>query len=76
MVFQRSARTVVLLSSAPAAGTVKKLGHDCFHNLLTPWSRVLLEKLTGFQLVKNFPSFYRTRRFITAVTGAPRLSLS
>ena len=23
--------------------------------LLTPWSRVLLEKLTGFQLVKKFP---------------------
>jgi hypothetical protein len=25
--------------------------------LLTPWSRVLLEKLTGFQLVKKFPAF-------------------
>jgi len=24
--------------------------------LLTPWSRVLLEKLTGFQLVKKSPS--------------------
>ena len=24
---------------------------------LTPWSRVLLEKLTGFQLVKKFPAF-------------------
>ena len=34
--------------------------------LLTPWSRVLLEKLTGFQLVKKFPAFYGTRRFITA----------
>ena len=32
--------------------------------LLTPWSRVLLEKLTGFQLVKKFPAFYGTRRFI------------
>jgi hypothetical protein len=28
--------------------------------LLTPWSRVLLEKLTGFQLVKKFPAFYGT----------------
>ena len=28
--------------------------------LLTPWSRVLLEKLTGSQLVKKFPTFYRT----------------
>ena len=25
--------------------------------LLTPWSRVLLEKLTGFQLVNKFPAF-------------------
>ena len=29
--------------------------------LLTPWSRVFLEKLTGFQLVKKFPAFYGTR---------------
>jgi len=29
--------------------------------LLTPWSRVLLEKLTGSQLVKKFPVFYRSR---------------
>jgi hypothetical protein len=28
--------------------------------LLTPWSRVLLEKLTGLQLVKKFPAFYGT----------------
>ena len=34
--------------------------------LLTPWCRVLLEKLTGLQLVKKFPAFYGTRRFITA----------
>jgi len=33
--------------------------------LLTPWSRgVLLEELTGFQLVQKFPAFYATRRFI------------
>jgi hypothetical protein len=34
--------------------------------LLTPWSRVLLEKLTGFQLVKKFAALYGTRKFITA----------
>ena len=45
-------------------------------NFLTPWSRVLLEKLTGFQLVKKFPTFYGTRRFITAFTSARHLSLS
>jgi len=26
--------------------------------LLTPWSKVLLEKLTGSQLDKKFPAFY------------------
>ena len=44
--------------------------------LLTPTSRVLLEKLTGLQLVKKFPAFYGTRRFITAFTSARHLSLS
>jgi len=31
--------------------------------LLTPWSRVLLEKLATLQLVKKFPAFYGTRRY-------------
>jgi len=44
--------------------------------LFTPWSRVLLEKLTGFQLVKKFPTFYDTRKFITAFTSVRHLSLS
>jgi hypothetical protein len=35
--------------------------------LLTPWSRVFLDKLTGYQLVKKFSAFYGTRRFITAL---------
>jgi hypothetical protein len=43
---------------------------------LTPWSRVLLENLTGLQLVKKFSAFYGTRRFITAFTSACHLSLS
>ena len=38
--------------------------------------RVLLEKLTGSQLVKKFPIFYGTRRFITAFTSAHNFSLS
>ena len=42
---------------------------------LTPRSRVL-EKLTGSQLVKKFPAFYATWRFITAFTSAHHLSLS
>ena len=44
--------------------------------LLTPWCRVLLEKLTGLQLFKKFPAFHVTRRFITALTSARHLSLS
>ena len=44
--------------------------------LLTPWSRVLLEKLTGLQLVKKFPAFHGTRMFITALTSVRHLSLS
>ena len=44
--------------------------------LLTPWCRVLLEKLTGLQLVKKFPAFYGTRRFITAFTSFRHPSLS
>jgi len=32
--------------------------------LFTPWSRVLLEKLTSSQLVKKFPALYGSRRFI------------
>jgi len=43
--------------------------------LLTSWSRVCLEQLTGFQLVKKFSAFYGTRRFITAFTSARHLSL-
>ena len=46
------------------------------HQLLTPWCRVLLEKLTGLQLVKKFPAFHGTRRFITALTSVRHVSLS
>jgi hypothetical protein len=37
---------------------------DLLTYLLTPCSRVLLEKPTGSQLVKKFPSFYGTPKFI------------
>ena len=44
--------------------------------LLTPWSRVLLEKLTALQLVNKLPAFHGTRRFITALTSIRQLSIS
>ena len=43
--------------------------------LLTPTSRVLLEKLTGSQLVKGFPAYYGTRRFIIAFTSILHFSI-
>ena len=43
---------------------------------LTPWSRVLLESLTGFQLIERFLAFYGTWMFTTAFTSARHLSLS
>jgi hypothetical protein len=56
--------------------TKQRLNNIVITYLLTPWSRVLPEKLTGLQLVKKFPPFYGTRRFITALTSARHLSLS
>jgi len=44
--------------------------------VLTPCSRLLLEKLTGSQLAKNFPTHYGTWRFITPFTSAWHLTLS
>ena len=37
---------------------------------------LVLEKLTDLQLVKKFPVFHGTRRFITAITSVRHLSLS
>jgi hypothetical protein len=44
--------------------------------LLPLWNRVFLAELTGLLLVKKFPTFYGTRRFIIAVTCARHLSFS
>ena len=51
------------------------LTHLLITYLLTPWSRILLEKLTGSQLIKKFCAFYGTWRFITIFTRAWHLSL-
>jgi hypothetical protein len=44
--------------------------------LLTPWSRVLLENLTGFAASQEIPRIYGTRKFITVLTSARHPSLS
>jgi len=43
--------------------------------IFTQCSRVLREMITGFKVVKNFPAFYGTRKFITAFTTAYNLSI-
>jgi hypothetical protein len=47
-----------------------------FTYLLTPWSRVLLEKLTGSAASQEIPRIFGTRRFLTVLTSARHLSLS
>jgi hypothetical protein len=44
------------------------LSQNCEHSLTHSWSWALLEKLPIVQLLENFPTFYGTRRFITAFT--------
>ena len=44
--------------------------------LLTPWSRVLREKLTGSAASQEISRIFGTRRFITVPTSARHLSLS
>jgi len=44
--------------------------------LLTPWSRVLLEKLTGSAASQEIPRIFGNRKFITVLTSARHLSLS
>jgi len=43
--------------------------------LIIPFSTVLLEKLTGSQLVNKFPVLYGIRKFITAFKSVRYLSL-
>ena len=49
---------------------------DWLHDWLTrPWSRVLHEKVTGFQLITNCLAFYGTPKSITALTRARHPSI-
>jgi len=56
-----------------AASMVRALG---ILVLLIPWIRFLVEKLTVTQLVKKFPTFYGSQRFITVFTRACHWTLS
>jgi hypothetical protein len=51
------------------------VNNRCFKiHSITPWSRVLPEKLKCPELLKKFPAFYGTRRFITVYTRGRHLS--
>ena len=66
-------RCILYLSHAKFVTQLKNI---LLTYLLTLGCRVLLEKLTSFQLVKKFPAFYGTRKFITALTSVRHLPLS
>jgi len=69
-------RCVLRVRNLPGLGQSQPPAIIILTYLLTPWSRILLGKLTGLQLVKEFPAFYGTRRFINAFTSARYVSLS
>jgi hypothetical protein len=76
-IFLKSGSLKVMEPSGPLqAGNGIALPLPLLIYLLTPYSKVLLEKLTGSQVVLKFPAFYVTRRIITIFTNARYLSLT
>jgi hypothetical protein len=57
------------VSEFPDVVSLPSALHDVYS--LTPWSRVLLEKLSGFQLVKKFPAFHGTRNVHRVYNSPP-----
>jgi hypothetical protein len=56
---------------------IEALENNLLTYLLTPWSRVFLEKLkVNFAASQEFPRIYGTRKFLTVPTRARHLSLS
>ena len=76
-VIQRRVRvTIVAVEEQKILPCVATLLYQLNRYLLTPRCRVLLENQTGLQLVKKFPAFHGTRRFITALTSvSPPVSI-
>ena len=66
------------MEAAPTCFGLQRNHHqgDTASYLLTPWSRVLLEKLTGSAASQEIPRIFGTRMFITVLTSARHLSLS
>ena len=59
-----------------AGADTSALSLSYYTYLLTPWSRVVLEKLTGSAAIQEIPRIFGTRRFLTVPTSARHLSLS
>jgi len=58
----------VVTETQPQINVGPNLQNECdFTHLLTYLLHVLLEKLTGLQLIKKFPAFYGAQRFVTAL---------
>ena len=79
--FRPSVSSHCLTASVPVGDklvlfNIAKYRLDVLTYLLTPWSRVLLEKLTGFAASQEIPRIFGTRRFLTVLTSARHLSLS
>ena len=73
-VLNRTAQTSIDSTGRRSISSVMLLFLHCI--ILTPWRRVLLEKLIAFQLIEKLPAIYGTRRYITAFISARHLSLS
>jgi hypothetical protein len=66
-------------SPPPGTARVEALSHESLFiltYLLTPWSRVVLQKLTGFAASQEIPRIYGTQKFINVFTSVRHLSLS
>ena len=68
--------TINYLNERSVSSETILLGINVLIFILTPWSRVILEKLTGSEASQEIPRIFGTRRFITVLTSARHLSLS
>jgi hypothetical protein len=62
--------------TAPKSSSINRGWYNRPVVAAVPSGLALLEKLPTVQLLKNFPAFYGTRRFITVFTRALHWSLS
>ena len=69
-------KTLIHEIQTPGNHPKGRIQHSELTYLLTPWSRILLEKLTGSATSQEIPRIFGTRRFLTVPTSAHHLSLS